>query len=127
MKHTLPRRDAGFRKGYEWLSGKYCKKIIAFSQRAFDLQMNELDRFPEFKEEIASKLCVVHPSQKLLVGGISSKDFSGELRLFFVGSAFFRKGGRELVCAFQRIKELGFRVSSEINDCLKDGNRRLQR
>ena len=100
---SLPRVRRDVIRGLEHLAGKHCKKVIALSLRAYEAQLHELRKHPQFEAAIRSKLCVLQPSQKLLVKDISGKDFSGELRFFFLGSAFYGKGGYELLLAFERL------------------------
>lgn len=100
---TIPRHDEDFRRGYEWLAGKYCKKIIAISERACKAQFDQMKRFPEYTDAIKNKMVLIAPSQNLLIDSVRCKAFSNEIVFTFVGSAFFRKGGYELLKAFSQL------------------------
>lgn len=84
-----------------------CKKIVALSQCSVRIQDRLLDQFPEYKSKILSKTEVIYPPQKLFVSSFEEKgiDIHGKLKFLFVGAAFFRKGGYEMLKAFDRIKD----------------------
>lgn len=102
---TLPRLEPAFVKGYEWLAGKYCKRIIAISQRAYNAQAEQLGSFPEYRSTILDKTVVIHPAQKLVINDINDKRRNHKITLTFIGSAFFRKGGWELLKAFTSVSK----------------------
>ena len=104
---SLPRQEPDFLNGYEWLSSQYCKSIIAFSNRAYNIQLNYLDKYPEYKETITSKMIVLPPAQSVLIEDIFLNKFnSNELTFTFTGRSFYRKGGWEILQAFEIAKEL---------------------
>lgn len=106
FEHTLPRHAPDFIKGYDWMSGDYCKKIIAFSKKAYDAQCWLLDRRPSYKEAIMNKMIILQPSQTRLVSNLSKKRFDNTIVFTFIGRAFYGKGGWELLQAFERLKDL---------------------
>lgn len=93
-------------KGLDALRSPACKQIIAWSENAANFQRKFLSEISsEYSEPILAKLRVLHPAQELLVERITPSEYDHEhpLRFVLVGSAFFRKGGRELFRAFQRL------------------------
>jgi len=89
------------------IASRNCKKIVALSQCSVIIQDRLLDQFPEYKSSILNKTEVVYPPQKLSVETFKEKgiDIHGKLQFLFVGAAFFRKGGYEMLKAFDRIKD----------------------
>lgn len=102
---TLPRLDPDFRRGYDWMSGSHCKKIIAYSRRAYSGQLELLNMYPSYQSEIANKMTMLLPSQKMMIENLRDKNFDDKITCTFVGGAFYRKGGWELLQAFERLKE----------------------
>ena len=88
------------------LAGDSCKKIIAMSECNLHWQTSFLQHFPEYRAEVESKLTQLHPPQPLLVDSYESRQRSlaGTVRFMFVGAAFFRKGGMEILEVFQEAK-----------------------
>jgi glycosyltransferase involved in cell wall biosynthesis len=113
-EHLLPRPNVNFKRGYEWLASQYCKKIIAFSERALVAQQLHLENFPRYKDAILPKMMLLHPSQRLFTENISDKNFEGDIHFVFAGSAFYRKGGYELVKAFEMCKKKNLPVKLSI-------------
>lgn len=113
-EETDPKEVDKVRRGLECLAGKACRRLIALSACSAGIERDLLARFPEFQPEIEKKLVVLHPGQATLMAGYEDKPTSrsGRLRFMFAGSAFFRKGGREIVdCLLKLRRELG--------DCLE--------
>lgn len=99
-----------------------CKKIIAFCERAKDIEIFWLNKHPEIKDRILSKLVVIQPSQKLYIGSVNEKDYAGPVTFTFVGVDFFRKGGADILrVALDLIKE-GFDFRLNIVSQLKKGS-----
>lgn len=117
---TLPRSEPYFTKGYEWMSSKFCKRIIAFSQRAYNAQMNLLSKQASYKEAISQKMVVLPPTQKVLTNGIFKKEID-EVVFTFAGSAFYRKGGWELIQAFERLKQFNPKIKLIVISKLEKG------
>ena len=93
-------------KGLDALRSPACKQIIAWSENAANFQRKFLSEISsEYSEPILAKLRVLHPAQELLVEHITPREYDHEhpIRFVLVGAAFFRKGGRELFRAFQRL------------------------
>lgn len=99
-----PQKEKGWsekkvQRGLKVLAGKNCKKVIALSACSAGFERDLLSRYPEYQEIIERKLMILHPGQPLIVEKYDQKliNQTGKVRFIFVGSAFFRKGGREIV------------------------------
>jgi glycosyltransferase involved in cell wall biosynthesis len=93
-------------KAVEALAGDPCKAIIALSGCNLQMQKDLLLNFPQFQAEIENKLIRMHPAQKLIVNDYAGKQLplAGPIHFMFVGTAFFCKGGMEILEAFQELK-----------------------
>ena len=96
------------KQGIKRLASPSCKKVIALSSCAYNIQLNYLSQnFPTYYEAIKKKMIVLHPPQKLIIDNIASKpklDKENPKLIFtFVGNEFFRKGGREVLNVFKKI------------------------
>lgn len=89
------------------LASKNCKKIIALSDSAMELQLANLkENYPEYEASIASKMVVLHPSQKPLIENYQMKKLNKDKLVFtLIGAEFFRKGGREILNVFDNLVE----------------------
>ncbi|HEX8514896.1 MAG TPA: glycosyltransferase family 4 protein [Bacteroidia bacterium] len=95
------------------LTQKNCRKIIAFCDRARQIEVFLLDKYPEIRNMILEKLIVIQPSQKLYVQSVNEKNYTQPVTFTFVGVDFFRKGGADILkVADELIKEgLDFRLN----------------
>ena len=102
---SLMRKDK-ILKALEAISSDSCKKLIAMSQCNLRMQIDFLRHFPGYHSGIERKLTHLYPPQKLLVDDYKSKklSFDGKIRFMFVGAAFFRKGGIELLESFREAR-----------------------
>lgn len=102
--------DVSEKKAFKKLASSNCKKLIAISQRAYDAQLFKLEKCdPILKQKILSKTIILHPPQEVIS---TTKDYySSELICTFIGSAFFRKGGYEILKAFEEIKDLQIKIN----------------
>ena len=83
-----------------------CKKIIAMSSCAARMQQDVLSQLSvEERESILQKLVVLHPPQEVLREQIEARnyDLANPIRFILVGAGFFRKGGREILLAFDKL------------------------
>jgi glycosyltransferase involved in cell wall biosynthesis len=80
-----------------------CKALLALSQSTMEIQKRVLQYFPEYEEIISSKIQVLHPPQQALK--YRPRNGEGKFRLLFVGRAFYRKGGQEMVHALEEIRK----------------------
>lgn len=96
------------KQGIKRLASPSCKKVIALSSCAYNIQLNYLSQnFPTYYEAIKKKMIVLHPPQKLIIDNIASKpkldNENPQLIFTFVGNQFFGKGGREVLNVFKKI------------------------
>lgn len=95
------RNSMNIRYGLERLASTSCKKIIAMSECAYNLQSSFIRNFPSLNDAILSKMIVVHPAQVPMINHYSEKKCSEQNFVFtIVGHAFFRKGGLAILRAF---------------------------
>lgn len=93
-------------KGLTALAAKACKRIIAWSQCSAAMQRDLLASFPtDYSKPILAKMQVLYPPQILLVDSSPARQFSASnpIRFIMVGAAFFRKGGKELFLACEKL------------------------
>lgn len=93
-------------RGFNALQSPSCRRIIAWSQSAADLQRDLLTELPfEERETILKKLVVLHPPQEIIVNKPVKRyyDNADPIRFILVGAAFFRKGGKETLLAFEKL------------------------
>lgn len=93
-------------RGLDALRSPACKRIIAWSENAADFQRKFLGEISsEYREPILEKLSVLPPAQEVLVERVTPREYDQQhpIRFVFVGAGFFRKGGRELFRAFQKL------------------------
>lgn len=78
-----------------------CKSLYAFCRNAYNIQRHNLMCHlpPDEVEMLMAKTKVLHPPQEILITEeeFVKKHERKEIHFIFVGSAFFIKGGRELV------------------------------
>jgi glycosyltransferase involved in cell wall biosynthesis len=103
------------------LTHKSCKKIIAFCERAKNIETYLLDQYPELKKTIMDKMIVLQPSQPLHIQSITEKDYFQPVTFTFVGVDFFRKGGAEILKATEKLIEEGFDFKLNVVSQLKKG------
>ncbi|MBM3428569.1 MAG: glycosyltransferase family 4 protein [Bacteroidetes bacterium] len=96
-------QDPHIVRAMQALSSDSCKKILALSQHTKKIQEEVLCHFPEFEKSILQKLDVLHPPQSAVE--YQPRTFNGAFQLVFVGRAFYRKGGQELVHALDRLQK----------------------
>jgi glycosyltransferase involved in cell wall biosynthesis len=93
-------------KGLTALAEKACKRIVAWSECSAVMQRDLLASFPtDYSKPILAKMQVLSPPQDLLVNSVTSRQYSlsNPIRFILVGEAFFRKGGREMLQAFENL------------------------
>ena len=99
-------REPKIAKALGALAGDACRKLIAMSACNLGMQRDFLQHFPDYHPAIEGKLTYLHPPQPLFVKDYESKQLplDGPIRFLFVGAAFFRKGGSEILEAFQEAR-----------------------
>jgi glycosyltransferase involved in cell wall biosynthesis len=105
--YSSEKKDSKLLKALETLCGNSCKKLIAISECNLKMQKDFLAHFPEYQSEIVSKLICVHPPQKIIVENYENKQLplNEQIHFMFVGNAFYRKGGAEILKAFIELKK----------------------
>lgn len=110
------------KRALEALGSSACRKLIAWSENSALIQKDLLSEFPsELSQPILEKLMVLYPPQEVLgeVKPVRQPNKDEPLRFVFVGAAFFRKGGRELFGAFQKLHEQGLPVKLVVVSSLR--------
>lgn len=88
-------------KGMKLLAGSSCKALIALSENTLLHKRITLANYPHLQKELEEKMFVLHPPQRMLISDYHEKILPTDTLVFsLVGADFFRKGGRELVQAF---------------------------
>lgn len=95
------------KKYLDMISNSNCKKIIALSKNNYEMEKYLLDFFPEYKDDILKKMIQINPPQNKLVEKkfVEQQTTSKRIKFLFVGKDFIRKGGKEIVDVFWKIKE----------------------
>jgi glycosyltransferase involved in cell wall biosynthesis len=106
---SVIRHDPQVKKVLYHLSLDNCRGMLAFSECTRQIQQAVIDCFPEYKERLEKKLITLQPPQKLIVQTLEEKGVSYDetqpLRFIFVGRDFFRKGGKQVLDAFEQYKQ----------------------
>lgn len=99
-----------------------CVQIIAFCNRARQIELFLLDKYPQYKALIQEKIIVLQPAQSLHIQNIEEKDYSQPITFTFVGVDFFRKGGAELLKATEQLISEGYVFRLNIVSKLQKGS-----
>jgi glycosyltransferase involved in cell wall biosynthesis len=103
------RNDAQVKKVLYHLSLDSCRGMLAFSECTREIQQQLINCFPEYKQQLEKKLITLHPPQELIVKTLDEKGISYDekepLRFIFIGRDFFRKGGKQVLDAFERYRQ----------------------
>lgn len=104
------KNNQDIRKDLYYLSLPNCLGLIALSKCSKNIQLELLKQFPEYENTIKNKLVTVYPPQQLFIKSVEEKgiDYSDktELTFIFVGTDFFRKGGREIITIMSKLHQL---------------------
>lgn len=83
------------------LANPNCLGLLALSHCTENIQREIIKQFPQYESIITKKMITLLPPQKLIIGDVLEKGVTwGEeetLTFIYVGSDFYRKGGRETV------------------------------
>lgn len=86
-----------------------CLALLPISESAAQIQKKFLSLFPEYESALLEKMRVLHPPQKLLIPNPEELEYpcesSASINFMLVGHHFFRKGGREVLDVFAKIRE----------------------
>ncbi len=96
------------KKGLALLARPTCKKIIAISNCTQHIQSSLIqEHFPSYYDTIRGKLLVLHPSQATYSKELRTH-LDTDIVFTFIGDDFFRKGGKEVLIAFDLLTETGW-------------------
>lgn len=105
---ALPRWGTDSEFGLSLLARPECRRILALSQNAYDIEADVLRRHPRVETRIRGKMGILPPPQRRQVASYDDKPLSRDrLEFTFVGGEFFRKGGREALRAAARLAKEG--------------------
>jgi len=107
LSKVTKRDEKNIKKYLNMISDSNCKKIIALSKVNYEMEKYLLNFFPEYKDNILGKMVQIDPPQNKLVEKkfVEQKNTSKRIKFLFVGKDFIRKGGKEIVDVFWKIKE----------------------
>jgi glycosyltransferase involved in cell wall biosynthesis len=109
--------------GVKLLAAASCRQLIAISAYAYHAQSLLLEQYPNYRQAIISKMRIMHPPQPLIVHDYAAKALDDKHIAFtFVGDDFFRKGGRELLCAVSRLLQKGYCLQLNIISAMNYGD-----
>lgn len=97
------------------LANPNCLGLLALSHCTENIQREIIKQFPQYESIIAKKMITLLPPQKLVINDVKEKEvtWSEEVPLTFiyVGSDFYRKGGRETVLVLSELhKRYSFKL-----------------
>lgn len=97
------------------LANSNCLGLLALSHCTENIQREIIKQFPQYESIIAKKMITLLPPQKLVINDVKEKRVTWNeeepLTFIYVGSDFYRKGGRETV---QVLSELYKRYSFKL-------------
>lgn len=97
------------------LANSNCLGLLALSHCTENIQREIIKQFPQYESIIAKKMITLLPPQKLVINDVKEKRVTWNeeepLTFIYVGSDFYRKGGRETV---QALSELHKRYSFKL-------------
>jgi len=88
------------------LNDEKCKFIIAISECTFNIQKSYLNHFPSLKENILSKMYILHPPQEVLMYNYKKPNLFNGINFMFLGREFLCKGGIEIIRVFNQLIKL---------------------
>lgn len=104
----IPRHAKPGRAMVRTITRPACAQLIAMSDRARRVEEARLERFPDLRDEVLSKVVVIHPPQATALGSMTEKAPVGDrIRLILVGHLFFLKGGLEVLRVVDRLLQAG--------------------
>ncbi|MGQ1892046.1 glycosyltransferase family 4 protein [Thermophagus sp. OGC60D27] len=122
---TIPRLGKApkwlYKLAVKQLKKPNCQKIYALSQCAYYLQKKYLEKhWPKHAQTIISKMCVKYPYQEPLIDKYEDKPLhSSKIVFTLTGADFFRKGGMEVLNAFDQLipkyPQLHLNIISSLN------------
>ena len=109
---TLPRFGSASKFWYTWgikrLAHDSCKKIMALSNAALEIQKNNLNKnYPQYYQSIIDKTIVLYPPQEMIENHKLPINEDSDIHFAIIGADFFRKGGLEILKVFNRLEQGG--------------------
>ena len=98
-------QDTNVTKALHSLVSPHCMLIIAMSENTRMNQLQFMDLYPHWRPVLEKKMRVLHPPQEVFGMSESKKSNPACFELIFVGRAFYRKGGKELVAALEEVRK----------------------
>lgn len=97
------------------LANPNCLGLLALSHCTENIQREIIKQFPQYESIIAKKLITLLPPQKLIIDDVLEKGVTWSeeepLTFIYVGSDFYRKGGRETVLVLSELhKRYSFKL-----------------
>lgn len=97
------------------LANSNCLGLLALSDCTENIQREIIKQFPQYESIIAKKMITLLPPQKLIIGDVLEKGVTWSeeepLTFIYVGSDFYRKGGRETVLVLSELhKRYSFKL-----------------
>lgn len=97
------------------LANSNCLGLLALSHCTENIQREIIKQFPQYESIIAKKMITLLPPQKLIIGDVLEKGVTWSeeepLTFIYVGSDFYRKGGRETVLVLSELhKRYSFKL-----------------
>ena len=97
------------------LANSNCLGLLALSHCTENIQREIIKQFPQYESIIAKKMITLLPPQKLIIGDVLEKGVTWieeePLTFIYVGSDFYRKGGRETVLVLSELhKRYSFKL-----------------
>lgn len=97
------------------LANSNCLGLLALSHCTENIQREIIKQFPQYESLIAEKLITLLPPQKLIIDDVKDKGLTWSkeesLTFIYVGSDFYRKGGRETVLVLSELhKRYSFKL-----------------
>lgn len=97
------------------LANSNCLGLLALSHCTENIQREIIKQFPQYESIIAKKMITLLPPQKLIIGDVLDKGVTWieeePLTFIYVGSDFYRKGGRETVLVLSELhKRYSFKL-----------------
>lgn len=102
--------DKYVRRRIQALADPHCMGLLALSHCTESIQKEIIRQFPEYEQTIEKKLITLLPPQRLIINDIKEKGLRWEenesLTFIYVGSDFYRKGGRETVQVLSELHKM---------------------
>lgn len=111
-------------KAIRCLSSNACKRIIALSDSAKNIQLEFIkNKYPSSFDSIFEKIEIIHPPQKPIINSYNEKQLNCErINFTIIGSDFFRKGGLEVLRVFDRLLSKGANICLNVVSSMQIGD-----